>query len=565
MKENSIIEKIVHDYTVEKKSVGRLIKETGMTRYTIDKILKDSNIPKNEDLNDNKKALVIKNLTLEEFQDMYVNKNMSYSEMSKKLGCTERQLKRLNASKFHLSKKKEDIVNNRRKTFESKYGEGIIAARQVKEIQDSINQRYFEKHGVYNPSQNKEVQQKRISTYIEREGYKNPFENPKIKEKIKKHYQEKYGEDIINPSQVPSINQRVTRLNRYAQSLNANHTKEEIDIVDSADNLLEYINSLQEDQRNITTIAKLLHYDDHTIGKYIHKYKLEEHISFHQSSSSYEYEIIDFIENTLHIKNIQKNIKGLLPNKLQEIDIYLPDYKFGIEFNGSYWHSEEYKQHNYHQEKTLNALKNDITLYNIFEYEWTSPDMKEKIKKMIEMRLIGYNHYIYGRNTKVVELNISDKKEFLEKYHLQGNDASNIFIGLEDIKTGELLSVATFCKPRFTKGYSWELSRFCNKFEVQVVGGASKLLKYFVDKFCKDGETIITYNDIGKTHGNVYSKIGFERIRISKPSYVWWKSHSDIKTRYQCQMKDEISTMHELGYRRIFECGNGVWVYKVKK
>ena len=33
---------------------------------------------------------------------------------------------------------------------------------------------------------------------------------------------------------------------------------------------------------------------------------------------------------------------------LYEIDIYLPDYKLGIEYNGEYWHSSTFKNKNYH-------------------------------------------------------------------------------------------------------------------------------------------------------------------------------------------------------------------------
>lgn len=37
----------------------------------------------------------------------------------------------------------------------------------------------------------------------------------------------------------------------------------------------------------------------------------------------------------------------------KEIDFYLPKYKIGIEYDGVYWHSEVYKDKDYHLNKTL--------------------------------------------------------------------------------------------------------------------------------------------------------------------------------------------------------------------
>lgn len=118
----------------------------------------------------------------------------------------------------------------------------------------------------------------------------------------------------------------------------------------------------------------------------------------------------------------------------------------------------------------------------------------------------------------------------------------------------------TFCKARFIHGYEWELSRVCSKNGITVVGGAGKLFKYFVNNVMKTNEKVITYNDIGKTKGTVYGKIGFTKLRESKPSYVWF-GHHEIKNRYKTQIKNEVETMQKSGYNRIFDCGNNVWSY----
>jgi len=61
--------------------------------------------------------------------------------------------------------------------------------------------------------------------------------------------------------------------------------------------------------------------------------------------------------------------KTILNNKNKEVGIYLPEYKIGIEFNGLYWHSELYKEKNYHLNKTEECEKQGVELIHIFEDE----------------------------------------------------------------------------------------------------------------------------------------------------------------------------------------------------
>jgi len=84
-----------------------------------------------------------------------------------------------------------------------------------------------------------------------------------------------------------------------------------------------------------------------------------------------ERKIIHYIINELHISNIIQGSFNIIPPK--EIDIYLPDYKLAIEFNGEYWHSpgklggttEWFK---YHQDKIDLCAEHGIRLLHIWEY-----------------------------------------------------------------------------------------------------------------------------------------------------------------------------------------------------
>lgn len=127
----------------------------------------------------------------------------------------------------------------------------------------------------------------------------------------------------------------------------------------------------------------------------------------------------------------------------------------------------------------------------------------------------------------------------------------------------------TFVKPRFNKKYQWELSRFCSKANCNVIGGASKLFKYFIEKY--NPISIISYSNIAHTKGKLYETLGFIFDSITEPNYVWCKGY-DVLSRYQCQKHklleqgyegiSESEIMYNRGYYRIYDCGNKVWVWK---
>ena len=245
-----------------------------------------------------------------------------------------------------------------------------------------------------------------------------------------------------------------------------------------------------------------------------------------------------------------------------EIDLYDEERMIGIEFNGNYWHGEKNKKRLFHQQKSLLAESKGIFLYHIFEYEWV--EKKDKILNQLN-NLLGNNiNKIYARKCIIKEVDNKEKKLFLEENHLQGDDNSSVKLGL--YYNNELVSLMTFVKPRFNKKYEWELSRFCSKAGCNVIGGASKLFKYFINNY--NPQSIISYSNIAHTKGKIYEILGFTFDSISEPNYVWSNSHKYL-TRYQCQKyklleqgyegNSESDIMHNLGYYRIYDCGNKVW------
>jgi hypothetical protein len=52
----------------------------------------------------------------------------------------------------------------------------------------------------------------------------------------------------------------------------------------------------------------------------------------------------------------------------------------------------------------------------------------------------------------------------------------------------------TFGRRKITGKSSFELIRFCSKLNTQIIGGANKLFKYFINNYW-DGKEITTYAD----------------------------------------------------------------------
>lgn len=256
----------------------------------------------------------------------------------------------------------------------------------------------------------------------------------------------------------------------------------------------------------------------------------------------------------------------------KEIDVYLPDLKIGFEFNGLRFHSEIYKDKNYHIKKTLLCEKHNIRLVHIFEDDF---DMKLDIVKSIILNLIGKSKKIYGRKTELKKINNKEiVKDFLNKNHLQGFVNSNINYGL--YYNNELVSLMTFMKSRKvfnkkTKDGDYELVRFCNKLNFTIIGGASKLFKQFINEYSP--KNILSYCDISWANGNLYSQLGMKLIGITKPNYhyivdkvrknrIEYQKHKLVKKGFDINLTEH-EIMNSLGYFKIYNCGNKIFNYEI--
>lgn len=284
-------------------------------------------------------------------------------------------------------------------------------------------------------------------------------------------------------------------------------------------------------------------------------------------TSKMEMELSEFIK--LHENNVITNSKSILKNN--EIDIYLPDSKLALEFNGLYWHSEIYKDRKYHLTKTEESSKLGIDLFHVWEDDWIY--RSDIVKSMILNKMGKTPKRIGARLCNIKEINDNKLvREFLNKNHIQGFVGSSVKIGL--FYKDELVSIMTFGNLRkplggFSKEGSYEMLRFCSKINTNVMGASSKLFNFFVKNY--NPSDIISYSDSSRGSGSMYEKLGFNLFHQTEPNYYWvvdgvrknrfnFRKDILIKQGFDSD-KTEIEIMKSRGYYRIWDCGSRKWTF----
>jgi len=209
--------------------------------------------------------------------------------------------------------------------------------------------------------------------------------------------------------------------------------------------------------------------------------------------------------------------------------------------------------------------KKGYRLITIFEDEFIHK--KDIMESMLKNKLgIANNKVIYARKCKIGIIESRTARLFCESNHIQGYAGSKIKIGL--FYKDKLVSVMTFSSPSIAKGARnkklnvWELSRFCSKLNCRVIGGASKLFKYFERNY--QWQQIFSYADRRWSDGNLYEKLGFDFDGYTVPNYWYFKSKNCIRThRFVLRKKSdepkdqtEWQIRQKEGWNRIWDCGN---------
>jgi hypothetical protein len=410
----------------------------------------------------------------------------------------------------------------------------------------------IEKYGVDNPKKNKDVQEKAYATNLVKFGFKHSSQNKEVQEKMKKTNLERLGVEF--PAQDKNVRSKFYK-----------------SIIDK--NLLKYDNLINIDYENKNMLFKCDFGENHNFKISIDLFQNRKRANiklcticntkFMSQSESDFLKIFD-CETLFHDRGIITPL---------ELDAYIPELKLAFEFNGLYWHSEANKENNYHLTKTEECEKKGIQLIHIYEDDWL---YKQDIVKSIILNKLGKSERIFARKTELKEIEDNNLvRYFLDKNHIQGFVGAKVKIGLffED----ELVSLMTFGNRRVamgkksTKEGEYELLRFCNKLNTNIVGGASKLFKHFIKNY--NPTEITTYADRSVSQGKLYETLGFEFIGKTDPNYYYiingvkyhrfnFRKDLLVKQGYD-KNKTEHEIMLERKIYRLYDSGNLKYIYKL--
>jgi hypothetical protein len=377
------------------------------------------------------------------------------------------------------------------------------------------------KYGIEDTSSLESTKEKYKKTCIEKYGdyY---IKTSEFKYKTKNTLIERYGEDHYSKTEQFKIKIKDTSLKRYGNEYYSK-TEEYIERIKQT-NINKYgvdNFSKSEERKKLTKIGNHKDYIKY-IGNSISLFRCEKNHEYEIHIDNYhnrinrninlcticnpigdlksikEKDLYEFISSIYSGEIIQSYRDGL------EIDIYLPKLNIGFEFNGSYYHSELYRDKYYHINKTNHFKERGIQIIHIWEDDW---DLRKDIIKSQIRNWIGVTeNKIYARKCYIKEISKNDLIYFLNENSLEKIDYFTIQIGL--FYNEKLVSILCFDD---------DIIVTSGLLNTNIIGGISKLLKYLSDNY--DIKKVISYLNKDCFSGDLYYQLGFKKIEELLPDY----------------------------------------------
>ena len=252
-----------------------------------------------------------------------------------------------------------------------------------------------------------------------------------------------------------------------------------------------------------------------------------------------------------------------------ELDIYLPKKKIAIEYHGLFYHSynsqETINERNKHSAKYDMCEDKDIQLIQIFENEWF--DRNNIVKSTLKHKIGMTDISIGARECEIVDP-FDGYNKFMDNNHMQGHRCASVKIGLKH--GDDVVSCMTFAKHN---KYQWEVIRFANKLNHNIMGGASKIFRYFIASY--EPDLILTFADRRYSNGNLYRRLGFKYHSKTNPNYFYIKHGMFSRQQFQKHKlhkklahfdknKTESQNMFDNGYRRLWDAGHHKFIWRTE-
>lgn len=264
----------------------------------------------------------------------------------------------------------------------------------------------LKKYGSYTNFGTNEFKKQVIETNLKKYGCENCMQSDIVKANFKKSIFEKYKTDSVMKLQ---------------STIDKIHLKKQLKIIEIIKNNQNFkplfdLKTVENFQCNKKSFWWQCMKCEHVFNAPIKSYKKItvcpfckiEHTHTIGNHSQYESEITNFLKKTfpklkIFNKNNKINRHVIYP---YELDIWIPEKKIAVEFNGVYWHSMQFaKQHNLNKKlhllnKTNICEKHGIHLIHIYEDDWIY--RKQEQKKLIVDLINGKTNI--SKNNDIIEL-----------------------------------------------------------------------------------------------------------------------------------------------------------------
>lgn len=406
---------------------------------------------------------------------------------------------------------------------------------------------------------------------IEKTGYSCCLKDPKTIEKIKQTNLKKYGYSSVLSSPEHIKKGKQTRLEKYGNEKYTN--KEKI----KQTNLRKYgyENPVQnpeiikkilktKEDRGYITRPKGLSWEDYAESLNVPRTSMQSFINDNggQWTEELEKQFLSLYNNNVsNIENIVISNMQLTRYNSSVNSIgpkYRPDFILNndtyLNADGLYWHSDKVKEDKYYHFNMRKQFEDNNLM--IFQFRADEIEFKLDIVKSIVNNKIGLSSKIYARQCSIKEVNNNEACVFLQNNHLMGKiNAKHIGLYFND----ELVTLLSY------KNYknALDISRFCHKLNITVVGGMSKLIKY-IERNIKPSE-ITCWIDLRYGTGKHMKNIGFIR---SHDVLSWkWTDFKHTYNRRYCMATKELTEQQNAELKKIckiYDAGQRLFIKRLK-
>lgn len=476
---------------------------------------------------------------------------------------------------------------------EKKYGEGTRCVFSVPEIREKCRTTYEAKTGYSEPFANPEVQRKSEETNLKNLGTRRPLQSEVCKSKWKATNLERYGAE--NPMQNLNVQRKAqaTCLEVYGNTCYLQSTEGIAKTAALMNEKFGADNYLKSRDRKISCMSdpakinNLMEFDkdpaDYIAKHFDHQPTIRElRKSIGVSSSDaitsrvtkanctdlvayvYSYmerEIYDAVRSIDPCCIVDRNTHKIITPL--ELDLYLPEYKLGIECNPTSTHNSSENTYgcdpvpaDYHKMKADKCDSKDVRLFHIYGSQWTYG--KHIVVSMLRDLMNKPLVRISASDCQLQQISEEDRREFLLANYLYGDLESSYCIGLyhED----ELVELLVYNNDRIVC--------ICHKLNTEVEEGPNTLICKLAEDLSLD--TIHAVSHRNTNEDDLFQQLGFTKINILPPSYVWTSVRTDLsyvpnspalKQLVDCDVTDD-EAMLQNRLNKVYDSGTITWEWR---